>query len=862
MIKKKEQIGGKITKLLLSMVFLAMLLMGIVSTFSLYSMKGISTAASRELGKTAAEDAEEALEHMAGEQLQAIAVEKADYIEEKFAAVAAYLHGIAGQAEKIYAAPDSYPDRPVAPPKAGETSLAAQLLCSEKLQSPSEEEKKELLKLGNIQDMLLQYNANSEMVSSTYLATETGWMIQADYISYTKFQNGSQKPSFYEAHTRQWYQRAKQAAPGEMIYTDVIKDIHEGGDCIVCARPVYYKGQIVAVAGVGSYLETVNEAVWNTAIGEKGYAFLLNEKGQVMVSLRKEGETAACAEEEVDLRKSQNKALANMAKDMVAGKTGMGKLFLDGREVYLAYAPLKNLGWSFVTVMDVEEAVAPAKESQDMILQLTKNTAQVQDGAIEKMLVLFIAMMAAVAVLISLVSALFTGRITEPVRRLTKEVAKIDGGNLDYRIQMTTGDEIEDLANAFNHMTDQIRTYIQSLNLVTVEKERIRTEIQVASQLQADMLPNARNAYEDRDEFSLYAIMTPAKGVGGDFYDFFLLDEDHLALIMADVSGKGVPAALFMVVSRTLLRSHIVKGVPLQQAVEKVNDSLCKNNKNGMFVTAWIGVLTISTGKLTFVNAGHCRPVLKQADGTCSYETTISGFVLAGMEESKYRQSEIHLNKGDTLFLYTDGVTEATDSENNLYGEKRLEQLMNALKNPQPKELLFEVWKDVNRFQKEAEQFDDITMLAFRYNGNGYTTMTDKAKMDNILKFNSFVDEILTKAEFSQKTSTKIRIAMDEIFSNICYYSGAEEITIGCKIKGREASIYFEDDGIPYNPLEKPDPDITKLLEERKEGGLGIYLVKKRMDKVCYEYVEGRNRLEIVKKDEREGVVEGDAEEG
>lgn len=850
MAGKKKQIGRKVTKLLLSMVFLAMLLMGIVSIWSLYSMKDISADTSKELGKTAAEDAEEALENMAGEQLQAIAVEKADYIEEKFGAVTACLHGIADQAEKIYADPDSYPDRTVSPPKVGEAAIAAQLLCSEKLQAPTEEETKELLKLGNIQDMLLQYNANSEMISSTYVATETGWMIQADYISYTKFEEGSETPSFYEANTRQWYQRAKQAGSGEVVYTDVIKDIHEGGDCIVCAQPVYHNGQIVAVAGVGSYLETVNEAVWNTTIGEKGYAFLLNEKGQVMVSLMKEGETAAYAEENVDLRMSKNQQLAHMAKDMVAGKTGMGKLFIDGREVYLAYAPLKNLGWSFVTVMDVEEVVAPAKESQNMILQLTQNAAQIQDGAIRRMLMLFMAMVAAVAVLIGIISTLFTGKITEPIRRLTNEVAKIDGGNLDYRIDIATGDEIEDLGNAFNHMTDQIHQYIQSLNSVTAEKERIRTEIQVASQLQADMLPNAKNAYEDRDEFSLYAIMTPAKGVGGDFYDFFLLDDDHLALIMADVSGKGVPAALFMVVSRTLLRSHIVKGVPLNQAVEKVNDSLCKNNKNGMFVTAWIGVFTISTGKLTFVNAGHCRPLIRRADGTCTYETTISGLVLAGMEETKYRQSEIRFNQGDTIFLYTDGVTEATDSQNNLYGEKRLEQLMKVIKQQEPRDILFEVWKDVNRFQGKAEQFDDITMLALRYNGNGYTVMTDTAKIDNILKFNRFVDDILTKAQFSQKASTKIRIAMDEIFSNVCYYSGANEITVGCKIKDREASIYFEDDGMPYNPLEKPDPDVTELLEERKAGGLGIYLVKKRMDKIWYEFLEGRNRLVIVKEDE------------
>ncbi|MCM1162278.1 MAG: SpoIIE family protein phosphatase [Roseburia sp.] len=687
MTGRKKQISRKVTKLLLSMVFLAMLLMGSVSIWSLHTIKDISADTSKELGKTAAEDAEEALENMAGEQLQAIAVEKADYIEEKF---------------------------------------------------------------------------------------ET----------------------------------------------------------------------------VGSYPETVNEAVLNTTMGEKGYAFLVNEKGQVMVSLMKEGETAVYAEKNVDLRMSKNKKLAQIAEEMVAGKTGLGKLFIDGREVYLAYAPLKNLGWSFVTIMDVEKVIAPARESQNRILRLTKNAAQVQNEAIGRMHMLFLAMLAAVVALIGIISTLFTRKITEPIRRLTKEVAKIDGGNLDYRIHIETGDEIEDLGNAFNHMTDQIHQYIQSLNLVMSEKERIRTEIQVASRLQADMLPTAKNAYEDRDEFSLYAIMTPAKGVGGDFYDFFLLDDDHLALIMADVSGKGVPAALFMVVSRTLLRSHIVKDVPLNEAVEKVNDNLCKNNKNGMFVTAWIGVLTISTGKLIFVNAGHCRPLIRQADGACTYETAISGFVLAGMEETKYRQSEIRLRKGDTLLLYTDGVTEATNSQNNLYGEKRLEQLMTAMEQQEPKDVLLEVWRDVNHFQGEAEQSDDITMLALRYNGNGYAVMTDTAKIDNIQKFNSFIDDILAKARFSQKTSTKILIAMDEIFSNICYYSGANEITVGCKIKNREASIYFEDDGIPYNPLEKQDPDVAELLEKRKIGGLGIYLVKNRMDKIWYEYVEGRNRLGIMKRDE------------
>lgn len=873
MADKKRKIGRKVNSLLLAMVSVAILLSGGVSIYSLFTMKRISMESSRELGRTAAEDAEQALEEQAVDNLQDIAVEKAAYIEERFAAVEAYVLGIAAQAEDIYKHPEKYPDREVALPVPGSSELAAQLLWSQHLETDSE---RELQKLGNIQDLLVQYNAHNDMVSSTYLATESGWMIQADYISYSKYEGKeTQHPLFYEADQRQWYQRARNCAPGQIVYTDVIQDIHQGGDGIVCASPVYLDGKIVAVAGVGSYLNTVNNAVLNTVIGEKGYAFLVNEKGQVMVSGRVEGETAALAEQNVDLRESNNAKLAEAACRMVDGETDFLKLRLDGREVYMAFAPLHRLGWSFVTVIDVVEVVAPAKESQSMILTLTENVAERQDGAIRQMLSYFVAVLAAVALCICLSGALFSKKLTDPIRRLTREVAQIDGGNLDYRIHIGTGDEVEDLGNAFNSMTAQIQSYVKNLATVTAEKERIRTEIQVASRLQADMLPAVEGIFTDRQDFTLAASMTPAKGVGGDFYDFFFLDENHLALVMADVSGKGVPAALFMVVSRTLIRSHISMELPLGKAVSEINNTLCDNNRNGMFVTAWIGVLTLSSGELIFVNAGHCRPLIKSGSGQCVYETTPGDFVLAGMEDLAYRQSKIRLHRGDTLLLYTDGVTEATSTQKELYGEGRLKVVAERAGSVSSEGLLKLVWRDVDSFQRGAEQFDDITMLAITYHGSDFLEKTGIPTMEHLQEFAVFVEENLKEQNIAMKNIAKCLMAVDEIFSNICYYSGATEVTMGLRVRDakgktalsgesltaqggesgkvqcimREVTLYFEDNGLPFNPLDRPDPDVEELLENRRIGGLGIYMVKKRMDAADYQYQEGRNRLILTKWD-------------
>ena len=257
------------------------------------------------------------------------------------------------------------------------------------------------------------------------------------------------------------------------------------------------------------------------------------------------------------------------------------------------------------------------------------------------------------------------------------------------------------------------------------EKERIGAELHVATQIQADMLPRIFPAFPERPEFDIYASMTPAKEVGGDFYDFFLVDDDHLAIVIADVSGKGVPAALFMVIAKTLLKNAAQTGLPPKAILEKVNNQLCENNEAEMFVTVWLGIYEISTGKLTAANAGHEYPAIRRANGNFELLRDTHGFVLAGMENVRYREYTLELSAGDTLFVYTDGVTEATDAANTLYGTDRMLEALNRGQDRTPEELLRAVKRDIDLFVGGAPQFDDITMLAIQRKPDRGETMRE-----------------------------------------------------------------------------------------------------------------------------------------
>ncbi|MBR4005275.1 MAG: PP2C family protein-serine/threonine phosphatase [Treponema sp.] len=280
-----------------------------------------------------------------------------------------------------------------------------------------------------------------------------------------------------------------------------------------------------------------------------------------------------------------------------------------------------------------------------------------------------------------------------------------------------TGNEIENLSLVMADMEKDLTEYEINLKRVTAEKERISTELSLATRIQADMLPNIYPPFPDRHEFDLYATMSPAREVGGDFYDYFLIDDDHLCMIMADVSGKGIPAALFMMASKIILANNAMMEQSPAEILETTNELICSNNREEMFVTVWLGILEISTGKITAANAGHEYPVIKHPDGQFEVIKDKHGLVIGCMAGMKYQNYELQFEKGSKLFLYTDGVPEATDPDGKMFGMERMVEALN--KNPQdPPKLLLEHFRDhVNEFVNGAEQFDDMTMLCFEYKG-------------------------------------------------------------------------------------------------------------------------------------------------
>ena len=314
------------------------------------------------------------------------------------------------------------------------------------------------------------------------------------------------------------------------------------------------------------------------------------------------------------------------------------------------------------------------------------------------------------ALIFVLISLLVQKIVISGIYRVNHSLGKITAGDLNEVISVNTNKEFESLSSGINCTVASLK------NAISEAAARIDKELEFAKAIQTSSLPCIFPPYPDRCEFDIYASMHPAKEVGGDFYDFFLIDNEHLGVIIADVSGKGIPAALFMMTAKTLIRTLAEAGKAPMKIFCEANNRLCEGNDVGMFVTSFMGILEIPTGKFTYVNAGHNPPLLKRGNDNFSWLTVKPGFVLAGMENIPYKQDEINLTKGDTIYLYTDGVTEAVDMQNNLFSEARLLTYINRYKDLPLEKMLMSIKDEIDKFAGDAEQADDITMLAFTFN--------------------------------------------------------------------------------------------------------------------------------------------------
>lgn len=522
----------------------------------------------------------------------------------------------------------------------------------------------------------------------------------------------------YDVRKRDWFTRAVKAR--KLVWSDPYLGVIAKNLRINCTKPAYDKsGKLVAVIGINVPLKTIQERIISTRLNNKGTALLVDGKLRVIAreGLPTDGENWADPQKAEYFRVDGADRDGRLAASLASGKPGVARGTYDGRESFIAHAPVESTGWTVLFVLPTEAVFAPVRPAEQAILSLAKTVEGQVWSRINTTMVLIGVIFAAVIGAVILVARKVAARITAPVLELEAGARMIGNGNLDHRIEVRSGDEIQGLAETFNKMSHDLKAYIGDLTRTTAAKERIESELNVATEIQASLLPRIFPPFPDRPEVEIFALMDPAKEVGGDFYDFFFIDDRNLCFLIADVADKGVPAALYMMVAKTLLKTEAQRGVPPDEILSRVNGVLSDDNDKCMFLTVFCAVLNIDTGELLFANAGHNPPLLRGCQAGFRYLKVKAGMVLGPMPESRYQTETMTLERGDTLLLYTDGVTEAKNAASELFGEDRLLETVDGVPGGDVREMVQAVRGGVDLFAAGAPRSDDITLLAVRFAG-------------------------------------------------------------------------------------------------------------------------------------------------
>jgi sigma-B regulation protein RsbU (phosphoserine phosphatase) len=846
---RKGGIKRKILFLVLGMSLISLTAFCAITTRGVFNIRSLVKQSSAQLGEFAIKNSSLFLEQEASEKLMAKAKSRAMILDERLLSIEKDATYFAHYATEIYKKAGKLPPAPVPYSSSENTGKLTLQLRSVNGKADYPRIKKEVELLGNI---ATAYKSNRDdmdvMTVAIFIGTESGFM-----ISYSPFSND--RHQILDPRGRPWYVGAKES--NDNFWTAPYIDMVSGKLVITCAHPVEgVNGEFAGVTGIDVIIDDLNNEIVNIDVGKHGYAFIVDSERTLISAGGFEAHERKIYER---LKEHWDSAqeYTDLITRMASGKEGFERIPAPAGERFIAYSPIPATGWSLAIVQPVSEIMGLVTENSMAIEKMTDETLSAIHNMIRNILVNFLIVIAFAVLVITYIADRMANKFIKPIITLEECFERIANGELDTRVELKTGDEIERLGVSVNAMARELKEYIGNLQTVTAEKERIGAELDVARKIQASMLPCVFPPFPHRSEFDIYASMLPAKEVGGDFYDFFFIDENTLAVVMADVSGKGVPAALFMVIAKTLIKNTALSGKSPEVVFGIVNNMLCENNDAGMFVTAFMGYLDIETGKFTYVNAGHTPPVLR-LNGRFELLKMKPGFVLAGLESTRFKQDEITLQKGDELFLYTDGVTEAMNNEKTLFGEVRLIKAMNNYGSLPVKEFIVSIKLVIDDFAEGVEQADDITVLALRYRGleekinNNMEELTIEAKTENLDAVLEFVAKKLETAECLAKLQTQINIAVEEVFVNIAYYAYSPDVG-GVSIRvsvgdGGVVTIEFEDGGKPYNPLKKEDPNITAGVEEREVGGLGIFMVKKLMDFVDYKREGNKNILTLKKK--------------
>ena len=529
-------------------------------------------------------------------------------------------------------------------------------------------------------------------------------------------------------------------------------------------------------------------------------------------------------------------ALTALGYAMQHGEEGMKRMNIEGKDSYVFYKPLGKTGCSMAIVCPESDIFSGLDRLSHAIIAIV---------TIGLLLMLYF------------IIRIITNEL-QPLRQLAEEAETIASGQFDAELpDFQRTDEIGQLSQSFGNMQQSLVKYIEELKTTTAEKASIESDLRIANNIQMGMLPTKFPSSADRDDVQLYASLTPAKEVGGDLFDFYFRDE-KLFFCIGDVSGKGVPASLFMAVTRSAFRTVSAHESMPDRIVTTMNKTIADMNKNHMFVTLFVGVLDLPTGRLRYCNAGHDAPLLI---GAGVGELPCDNNVPVGFRPKwKFSLQEIHIFKGTTIFLFTDGLTEAMDANRTQFQMERINDVASrALANQQqdPHQFIAQMTEAVHQFVGDAEQSDDLTMMAIQYIRQESNIQMQKSivlsnDMKEVPRLNAFVDEVCETVGFTPNVSVQIKVAVEEAVANVIKYaypSGTQgDVTIEAASNDERLKFTIIDSGKPFDPTVLPEVDVTLPAKERKIGGLGIHLMRQNMDSINYERIDNLNVLTLRKK--------------
>ncbi len=633
---------------------------------------------------------------------------------------------------------------------------------------------------------------------------------------------------------RKWFRRAMSCKSG--YWTDPYIDYDNKTDFMTSyVLPCFDShGEIYAVLLADVDLTDLTADLNNVRPYENSYSFILTSQGQYVAHPDKKLILKSTIFEYA--RAIGNKDLVDVGNKMGAAESGTTETNLDGHHDLLCYAPMSRTGWSVCSVIPYYAVMHELGSATFSIIAI---------------LVIGLA-------LLSICIRLLVKHISKPIKELTDASYIIARGNFEAPLpNVETKDDIRKLHDAFAHMQQSLSRYIHEVETTTRTKERIQSELAIARNIQMGLVPKKFSPFAECPDLELFASLSPAKEVGGDFYDFFIRD-GKLIFTIGDVSGKGIPASLVMAITRTLFRVISKTEDSPAKIVGQLNNAVAENNDTNMFITLYAGCLDLDTGELTFCNAGHNAPLIIGSNGDVCSQQVDCNLPLGVVPYFDYVNQTVVLPKGYAMLLYTDGLTEAENIDKELFGDERTMAAAKDCTGRKVEDIIQCITDRLASFVGKAEQSDDLTMMCFRVNGNA----KEQAKMKKLVinnrleesaKLVPFIDTVATELKMSQAMKSSLNLAIEEALVNVIQYAYPPETTKQISLTARwtddkkHVEFTLKDCGKAFDPLQAEVPDTDLGLEERPIGGLGILLVRDIMDSVAYQRLNGENILKMGK---------------